>query len=68
MEKLLNEMRQIGIFNGHFDAKNGSWEFMNGVLCVMEYLANEVSREYCEEFREEFIKNFRESVDKARQE
>lgn len=67
MKELLDEMRQIGVFNGHFDAENGSWEFMNGVLCVMEYLADKVSREYLEEFREDFIKNFQESVDKTRQ-
>ena len=67
MKKLLEEMKQIGIFIGKFDAKNGSWEFMNGVACVMDYLAREVSYEYFLEFRKEFMKNFMESVDKARE-
>ena len=65
LEELLNEMRQIGIFNGSFDAKNGSWEFMHGVACVMAYLAEQVSEEYAIEFNEEFTNNFVISVDKA---
>ena len=65
LEEILNEMRQIGIFNGTFDAKNGSWEFMHGVACVMEYLAYQVSEEYAIEFNEEFSNNFIISIDKA---
>ena len=64
LEELLNEMKQIGIFNGTFDAKNGSWEFMHGVAAVMEYLAGEVSEDYYYKFQENFWKNFRESLDK----
>jgi hypothetical protein len=67
LEELLNEMRQIGIFNGTFDAKNGSWEFMHGVACVMEYLAYQVSEEYLEKFSEEFSENMQKSIDKAKQ-
>lgn len=67
LEELLNEMKQIGIFNGTFDAKNGSWEFMHGVACVMEYLAYQVSEEYLEKFSEEFYKNMEKSIDKAKQ-
>lgn len=67
MRALLEEMKQVGIFVGKFDAVNGSWEFMNGVACVMDYLAREVSYEYFLEFRKEFMKNFMESVDKARE-
>lgn len=66
LEELLNEMRQIGIFNGTFDAKNGSWEFMHGVACVMEYLACQVSEEYGEKFSEEFFKNMEKSIDKTK--
>ncbi len=66
LEELLNEMRQIGIFNGTFDAKNGSWEFMHGVACVMEYLAGQVSEEYLEKFSEEFSENMEKSLDKAK--
>lgn len=66
LKKVVDEMKQIGIFNGTFDAKNGSWEFMNGVATVMEYLAFQVSEEYLEKFQEEFSKNFQKSLDKAR--
>lgn len=65
LEEVLNEMKQIGIFNGTFDAVNGSWEFMHGVACVMAYLAEQVSEEYAIEFNEEFTNNFVISVDKA---
>mgnify|MGYP006923196963 CR=1 FL=1 len=67
LEELLNEMRQIGIFNGTFDAKHGSWEFMHGVACVMEYLAYQVSEECGENFSKEFFKNMEKSIDKAKQ-
>lgn len=66
LEELLNEMKQIGVFNGTFDAKNGSWEFMHGVACVMEYLAYQVSEEHGEKFSEEFFKNMEKSIDKAK--
>lgn len=66
LEDLLEEMKQISIFNGTLDAKNGSWEFMNGVATVMEYLAGQVSEEYLEKFQKEFFKNFQKSLDKAR--
>ena len=66
IEDLLEEMKQIGVFNGTFDAKNGSWEFMHGVACVMEYLAYQVSEEYGEKFSEEFFKNMEKSIDKTK--
>lgn len=65
LKEVLEEMKQIGIFNGTFDAKHGSWEFMHGVACVMAYLAEQVSEEYAIEFNEEFTNNFVISVDKA---
>lgn len=67
LKQTIEEMKCIGIFNGLFDAKRGSWEFMHGVAAVMEYLANEVSEDYYYEFQENFWKNFRESLDKASQ-
>jgi hypothetical protein len=50
----------------YLDAKNGSWEFMHGVACVIEYLAYQVSEEYGEKFSEEFFKNMEKSIDKAK--
>lgn len=66
LKEILDEMQEIGIFNGTFDAKNGSWEFMHGVACVMEYLAYQVSEDYGEKFSEEFFKNMEKSIDKAK--
>ena len=66
LKEIVNEMKQISVFNGTFDAKNGSWEFMHGVACVMEYLTYQVSEEYFEEFQKEFYKNFEKSIDKAK--
>ena len=45
LQEILNEMQEISIFNGTFDAVNGSWEFMHGVACVMEYLTSQISEE-----------------------
>lgn len=67
IENLLEEMKQISVFNGTFDAKNGSWEFMHGVICVMEYLSYQVSEEYGEKFTDEFWKNFEKSIEKTKQ-
>ena len=66
IKNLLEEMKQVNIFNVTFDAKNGSWEFMHGVACVMEYLAYQVSEEYGEKFSEEFFKNMEKSIDKTK--
>ena len=66
LKEILDEMKQIGIFNGSFDAKNGSWEFMHGVACAMEYLAYQVSEDYGEKFSEEFFKNMQKSIDKVK--
>lgn len=66
LKEILDEMKQIGVFNGTFDAKNGSWEFMHGVACVMEYLAYQVSEDYGEKFSEEFFKNMEKSIDKVK--
>lgn len=67
LKEIVNEMQEIGIFNGTFDAVNGSWEFMHGVACVMEYLTSQVSEECYQEFQEKFWKNFSKSVDKAKE-
>lgn len=66
IEVLLEEMKQIGVFNGTFDAKNGSWEFMHGIACVMEYLAYQISEDYGEKFSEEFFKNMEKSINKTK--
>lgn len=67
LKEILEQMKQVSVFDGTFDAKNGSWEFMHGVACVMEYLAYQVSEEYGEKFSEEFFKNMEKSIDKVKQ-
>ena len=64
--KVFAEMQQIPIFSGTFDAKHGSWEFMHGVACVMEHLAQEISEEFYEDFNKKFSTNFQKSLDKAK--
>jgi hypothetical protein len=66
LQKVFAEMQQVPIFSGVFDAKNGSWEFMHGVACVMEYLAQEISEECYEDFDKKFAINFQKSLDKAK--
>ena len=59
--------RDVRMFLGTFDAKNGSNEFMHGIATVMEFIAYECSEADYESFQEIFFKNFQESLDKARQ-
>ena len=35
LKGIIEEMREIGIFNGRYDAKNGKEDFMYGVSTVM---------------------------------
>lgn len=65
LKKVLDEMQKVSIFSGTFDAKHGSWEFMNGIASAMEFLAQQISDEYLYEFQEKFFGNFNKSIDKA---
>ena len=64
LKNVLDEMEEMGIFNGEFDAKNGSKAFMYGVWCVMDYLTSLVSEEYCANYMNKFNKNYLKSIDK----
>lgn len=59
--------RDVRLFLGCFDAKNGSKNYMHGIETVMEFIAYECSEAEHESFQEIFFKNFQESLDKARQ-
>ena len=61
LKKIVENMRECGLFVGRFDAKNGNINFMYGIETVMEYLANLISEEYCDEYQKEFINNFERS-------
>lgn len=53
------------MFVGEYDAKNGSAEFMRGILTVMEYLAYNICDKEGDLFSDMFIKNMVESKQKA---
>lgn len=62
LKKIVENMRECGLFAGKFDAKNGNVNFMYGIETVMEYLASLISEEYCDEYQKEFINNFERSL------
>ena len=62
LKKIVENMREWGLFAGKFDAKNGNVNFMYGIETVMEYLTSLISEEYCDEYQKEFINNFERSL------
>ena len=62
LKKIVEDMREYGLFAGKFDAKNGNINFMYGIETVMEYLTSLISEEYCDEYQKEFINNFEKSL------
>lgn len=60
--------RDIGLFLGRYDAKNGNFDFMCGIGTVMEFIANEVSEMDCEDFQNIWCENLQKSIDKATRE
>ena len=66
LRNIIEEMRECGMFEGRYDAKNGKPEFMYGISTVMEYLAYRVSNEYGDEFSDTFMRNLIISEQKAK--
>lgn len=64
-EIVFNDLKQIGLFCGKYDAKNGKESYMHGVSSVMENIALGVSEECYNRFSMEFLKNMIESEEKA---
>lgn len=62
LKKIVENMRECGLFVGRFDAKNGNVDFMYGIETVMEYLTSLISEEYCDEYQKEYINNFKRSL------
>lgn len=62
LKKIVENMRECGLFAGKFDAKNGNVNFMYGIGTVMEHLTSLISEEYCDEYQKEFINNFERSL------
>lgn len=61
---VLEDLKQVSMFTGRFDAKNGNKHFMFGILAVMEYIADKAGNK---EYVDMFLDNMNKSVygDKA---
>lgn len=67
LKGIIEEMRECNIFNGIYNAKNGSVQFMYGISTVMECLAYMVSDEYGDSFSDTFINNLIASEQKVKE-
>lgn len=65
LKGIIEEMRECNMFNGIYNAKNGSVQFMYGISTVMEYLAYRISDEYGDSFSDTFVNNLIDSEQKA---
>ena len=65
LKGIIEEIREISMFNGRYDAKNGKKDFMYGILSVMECLAYMVSDKYGDSFSDTFLQNLIDSEQKA---
>ena len=59
--------KDIGMFTGVYDAKNGKPEFMHGIATVMEYIAYQVGDDCYEAFCDKFCENMRKSEERVKQ-
>ena len=60
-----NDLINISLFIGKYDAVNGSSTFMHGISTVMEYIAEGASPAEHERFNEMFLNNLVKSERKA---
>lgn len=51
---VLEDLKQVSLFTGKYDAKNGNEHFMFGILTVMEYIADKAGHK---EYTDMFIDN-----------
>lgn len=58
--------RDIGLFLGRFDAKNGDPKFIYGISTVMEFIALECSEKDYDDFQKIWFENFQKSIDNAK--
>ena len=68
LKGIIEEMRECNMFNGIYNAKNGSTQFMYGISIVMECLAYRVSDEYGDSFSDTFVNNLIASEQKVKEE
>ena len=62
---VFNDLSEIGLFVGKYDAKNGKKDFMFGISTVMESIAARVSDECLDDFEHLFYVNMTESEEKV---
>ena len=65
-ETVFNDLLEIPMFRGVYDAKNGSEHYMYGINIVMNFIANKISEKASDEYNDEFDKNMIKSEEKAR--
>lgn len=58
---VLNDLKEVPMFAGSYDAVNGNKHFMYGISAVMEFIADKAEDATFEDF---FMKNFEKSIDK----
>ncbi len=56
-----NDLMKVDLFRGHYDAKNGSAGYMNGICSVMENIALHVSEETANQYMKEFTNNIQDA-------
>ena len=59
--------RDIGLFLGRFDAKNGKSEFMYGIATLIDFISYESSEADYDDFQKIWSENFQKSIDKAKE-
>lgn len=62
---VFDDLNQINLFTGIYDAKHGKREYMYGVFVVMEHIARGISEECYEQFSDTFFENMRQSLGEA---
>ena len=60
-----NELIKIPMFRGIYDAKNGSIDFINGIICVMEEIAYRISDDIATGYEIVSTRNMIQSEKKA---
>ena len=62
-QMVFNDLRECPIFQGHYDAVDGSPHFMAGIETVMEVIA---CRAYDDDFAEKFFNEFCDNMSRSK--
>jgi len=58
---VFEDLKEIGLFVGKYDARHGIRRYMMGIQIVMDAIAAEISEEEYDKFDTEFVNNLIES-------